>query len=110
MTNGFFTRISLAAARTLIGEGRRVRVVNLASWELFDAQPQEYRDQVLPPAITNRLSVEAGITLGWERYIGPRGKAKGIDHFGESGPWKTVAEKFGFTAEAITEIARGMLR
>jgi transketolase len=101
--------ISLAAARTLNGEGRRVRAVNLASWELFDAQPQEYRDRVLPPAITKRLSVEAGITLGWERYTGPHGRAKGIDHFGESGPWKMVAEKYGFTADAIAEIAREML-
>jgi transketolase len=101
--------ISLAAARTLMEEGRRVRVVNLASWELFDAQPQEYRNRVLPPAITKRLSVEAGITLGWERYIGPHGKAKGIDQFGESGPWKMVAEKYGFTAEGIAGVAREML-
>ncbi len=102
--------ISLAAARALKAEGRRVRVVNLASWELFDAQSQEYRDSVLPPAVTNRLSVEAGITHGWERYVGTQGRSKGFDRFGVSAPWKDIANAFGFTTEAIAQMAREMLR
>jgi len=101
--------ISLDAARTLKAEGRRVRVVNLASWELFDAQPQEYRDSVLPPKVTKRLSVEAGITQGWEKYVGPAGKMKGFDRFGVSAPWKKIAEEFGFTGEAIAGMAREMM-
>ncbi len=101
--------ISLAAARTLNAEGRRVRVVSLPSWELFDAQPKEYRDSVLPPAVKKRLAVEAGVSLGWERYVGSEGKVKGFDRFGVSAPWKKIAEHFGFTAEAVAEIAREML-
>ena len=101
--------ISLAAARMLNAEGRRVRVVNLPSWELFDAQPKEYRDSVLPPAVKKRLAVEAGVSLGWERYVGDEGLVKGFDRFGVSAPWKKIAEHFGFTAEAITELARNYL-
>jgi transketolase len=101
--------ISVAAAQMLNAEGQRVRVVNLPSWELFDAQPQEYRDSVLPPAVTKRLAVEAGVSLGWERYVGPEGRVKGFDRFGVSAPWKKIAEHFGFTAEGVAGLAREML-
>ena len=101
--------LSLAAARALNAEGRRVRVVNLPSWELFDAQPEEYRDSVLPPMVKKRLAVEAGVSHGWERYVGEQGVVHGFDRFGVSAPWKTIAAHFGFTAEAVAARARRYL-
>jgi transketolase len=73
----------------------------MPSWEIFEAQPPEYRDEVLPPSITARVSVEAGASLGWERWVGDRGRIIAIDRFGASAPGETNMEKFGFTAERI---------
>ncbi|MEP6505936.1 MAG: transketolase C-terminal domain-containing protein, partial [Betaproteobacteria bacterium] len=98
-----------AAAETLGKEGVKVRCVSMPSWDLFDAQPQAYRDSVLPPAVTRRLSVEAGVTLGWERYVGQAGDAIGIDHFGASAPAKVLLEKFGFSADNVVARARSLL-
>jgi len=109
IATGSEVHVTLAAARLLAQEGRRVRVVNMASWELFDEQPEEYRRSVLPPKVSRRMSVEAGITLGWERYVGEQGVKQGIDHFGASAPWKVIAEKWGFTPEAIAQKARARL-
>jgi len=106
---GSEVHVTLGAARLLAREGRRVRVVNMASWELFDEQPEEYRRSVLPPKVSRRMSVEAGITLGWERYVGEHGIKHGIDRFGASAPWKVIAEKWGFTPEAIAQKARALL-
>lgn len=101
--------VALAAARRVNAEGRRVRVVNLASWELFEAQPQEYREAVFPPTVRKRLAVEAGVSLGWERYVGNQGRMHGFNRFGVSAPWRTIAERFGFTAEAIADMVRRYL-
>jgi transketolase len=81
----------------------------MASWELFDEQPEEYRRSVLPPKVSRRMSVEAGVTVGWERYVGEQGTKQGIDRFGASAPWQVIAEKWGFTPEAIAQKARARL-
>jgi transketolase len=90
---------ALEAARELHkSHGRRVRVVSMPCWEAFAAQPQRYRDEVLPPAISRRLSVEAGTTFGWSRHAAHH---HGLDHYGASAPGKVLAEKFGFTPAAL---------
>jgi transketolase len=89
---------ALDAARALEKQGRRVRVVSMPCWEAFLAQPASYRDEVLPPAVSRRLSVEAGTTFGWSRFAGHQ---HGLDHYGASAPGKLLAEKFGFTPEAV---------
>jgi transketolase len=98
-----------AAADLLEAEGIAVRVVSMPSTSRFKAQDHEYRDRVLPPLVKKRLSVEAGSTLGWNRWVGDEGEAFGVDHFGASGPGSEVAEAFGFTAENIAARARALL-
>jgi len=92
---------ALAARETLQGEGIGVRVVSMPSWDLFEMQDVAYREQVLPPGITARVSIEAGVTQGWQRWLGERGRAIGIDRFGASAPAKDLYQHFGLTAEAI---------
>ncbi len=87
----------------------RVSVVSMPSWELFSAQPASYKDRVLPPHITRRVVVEAGVTLGWERYAGSGGVIVGIDRFGASAPGNVLFSQFGFTVDRIVETARGVL-
>jgi transketolase len=97
---------ALAARETLAGEGIGVRVVSMPCWELFEQQDQAYRDEVLPPAVTARVSVEAGITFGWERWVGPAGRSVGIDRFGASAPGKVVARALGISPEAVVAAVR----
>jgi transketolase len=101
------SEVSLAvdAKKILQDKGVRVRVVSMPCWELFDAQPQSYRDDVLPPSVAARMSIEAGATLGWSKYVGDRGFAFGIDHFGTSAPGADVARSFGFTPENVANVA-----
>ena len=101
--------VALAAAKLLEQEGRRIRVVNLPSWELFEEQSREYRESVLPASVPLRLAVEAGASFGWERWVGDKGQVHGINTFGHSAPWKVIAQKLGFTPEAIAAKARKML-
>jgi len=110
IASGSEVSICVDAARLLAEEGRRVRVVNLGCWEVFDAQPREYRDQVLPPAVTCRLAVEAACSFGWERYVGDKGEVLGIDRYGFSAPWKIIAANLGFTAEGVAARARQLLQ
>lgn len=91
-------------------EGIRIRVVSMPSWELFESQPVEYRNQVLPPDISFRISVEAGATQGWQKYVGSAGVTIGIDHFGASAPGKILLEKFGFTPENIMKNVREFIK
>jgi transketolase len=93
--------ITLEAVEKLAAEGVKARVVSMPSQELFDAQPESYRQSVLPPAVAARVSVEAGVTDGWHKYVGTFGACVGLDRFGASGPYKTVFEKFGFTADNV---------
>jgi len=81
----------------------------MPSWELFEEQPEEYRDQVLPPDIKARVAVEAGSSHGWHRYIGSEGHVVGVDHFGASAPGKVLFEKFGITAEKVVKKALALL-
>jgi transketolase len=101
------SEVSLAvdAKKILQAKGVRVRVVSMPCWELFDAQPQSYKDEVLPPSMATRMSIEAGATLGWAKYVGDRGFAFGIDHFGTSAPGADVARSFGFTPENVANVA-----
>ena len=105
------SEVSLAreAATGLAAQGIAARVVSMPSWELFADQPQSYRDEVLPPDISARLAIEAGATLGWERYVGARGEVVGIDRFGASAPGKVMMERYGFTAEAVAERAAALV-
>ncbi|MFC2017831.1 transketolase [Chloroflexota bacterium] len=105
MATGSEVRIALEAGKELQRKGKPARVVSLPSWELFEAQPEAYRNDVLPPAITARISIEAGSTLGWERYVSPDGKAIGIDRFGASAPGGVIYEKLGLTVQRVIEEA-----
>jgi transketolase len=92
---------ALAAQKILAERGRRVRVVSLPSWEIFDDQPDAYRETVLPARVTRRLSVEAGLSLGWNRYYGPAGAALSVERFGASAPAGRLFAELGFTPENI---------
>jgi transketolase len=109
IASGSEVGLIVSAAETLGQDGLKVRCVSMPSWDLFDAQPQAYRDSVLPPAVTKRLSVEAGATLGWERYVGQAGDTVGIDHFGASAPARQLLQEFGFSAENVVARARKLL-
>ena len=101
--------IARAAETLRVDDGINVRVVSMPSWALFDAQPDAYRDAVLPPNVDVRLAMEAGRAQGWERYVGPKGRIIGIDRFGASAPGSTNMEQFGFTAEHVVDTVRAML-
>jgi len=109
MGTGSEVQHALVAAATLREEGTNVRVVSLPSFELFEQQDEAYRNDVLPPEVTARVSIEAGITFGWERYVGPEGRALGIDRFGASAPGDVNMEKFGFTSENVVRAAREVM-
>ncbi|MBF6600488.1 MAG: transketolase [Dehalococcoidia bacterium] len=104
IASGSEVSIAVAAQSRLSERGVRARVVSMPAWDLFEAQDQAYRDDVLPPAVKARLSVEAGVTLGWQRWVGDGGDSIGIDgRFGASAPGETVMERLGFTADKVTE-------
>ncbi|HSQ55540.1 MAG TPA: transketolase C-terminal domain-containing protein, partial [Gemmata sp.] len=94
------------ASEKLAAEGIKARVVSLPCWELFEKQPKEYRDSVLPPAVTARVCVEAGGAFGWERYAGPTGAIIGMHSFGASAPVKDVLKHFGFTVDNVLAAAK----
>ncbi|HWX74785.1 MAG TPA: transketolase, partial [Solirubrobacteraceae bacterium] len=100
---------TLEAGRALAGEGVRVRVVTMPCVELFEAQPREHRDAVLPPAVSARLAVEPGATISWWKWVGSGGDVLGLDRFGASAPGSTVLEKLGFSADGIAARARALL-
>ncbi|MBV8801038.1 MAG: transketolase [Alphaproteobacteria bacterium] len=101
--------LCLQAQAALAKENIGARVVSMPCWELFEAQDEKYRNAVLPPDILARVSVEAGATLGWERYVGLTGATIGMHSFGASGPYTDVYKKFGITAAAVAEAARGQV-
>ncbi len=101
--------VALAARDLLAAQGIAARVVNMPSWELFEEQPASYRESVLPPAITARVAVEAGVTLGWERYVGAAGAIVGINRFGESGKGPAVMAHLGITPENVARHALALL-
>ena len=101
--------VCLAAAETLSTGGKNVRVVSMPSWELFDEQDQAYRDSVLPPSVTARIAVEAGIEQGWSKYLGTAGRFIGMNRFGASAPAGELYEHFGITAENVVAAAGELL-
>ncbi len=109
MGTGSEVAIALEAGELLQEKGIRARIVSLPSWELFDAQPVEYRNTVLPESIKARISIEAGSQLGWERYVGDNGVIIGIPHFGASAPGKVLYEKLGLTARRVADEAANLL-
>jgi len=105
IASGSEVALTLEAAEKLRARKLAVRVVSMPSWELFEAQPEAYREAVLPAGVPARVSVEAGVTVGWHKYVGSLGAAVGLDRFGQSGPYKTVFEKLGFTVENVAAAA-----
>lgn len=110
IATGSEVHMALEARQKLAEEGIRARVVDMPCCELFEQQTEEYRNQVLPPEVTARVSIEAGTTLGWERYVGFGGDSVGLDRFGASAPEKVLKEKFGFTGEAVAARVRQILQ
>jgi transketolase len=109
IATGSEVAIAVAAHEELSGEGIRSRVVSLPCWELFDRQDAAYREEVLPPRVAARVSVEEASTLGWDRYVGPLGERIGMHTFGSSAPLRDVQTKFGFTPDRVAETAREVL-
>ncbi len=103
-------QLAVRAGERLASEGVKVRVVSMPCWELFDAQDQAYRHTVLPRDVRARVSVEAGITQGWERYTGDLGRSIGVDRFGASAPAEALYEFFGITVEAVVTAARESMK
>jgi transketolase len=110
IATGSELQLAMAAAELLGADGVDARVVSLPCWEAFDAQSPAYRDEVLPPSVRKRVTIEAGATTGWERYAGDEGAIIGIDHFGASAPAGTIFEKLGFTADRVADVARRVVR
>ena len=104
IATGSEVALALSARDELAGEGIRARVVSMPCSELFDRQPQAYRDEVLPPAVKARVAIEQASTLGWHRYVGDGGAIVGMHTFGASAPLKQLVEKFGFTPDAVTGV------
>jgi transketolase len=110
IATGSEVHVALAARDQLAKDGVRARVVSMPCWEVFAQQSAEYQDAVLPPSITARVSVEAGATFGWCRWIGDRGIAIGIDRFGASAPGPVTMEKLGLTPERVADAVRRLVR
>ncbi|HTD37369.1 MAG TPA: transketolase [Candidatus Limnocylindrales bacterium] len=109
IATGSEVHLAVDAAKLLAAKGTRARVVSMPSWALFERQDAEYRERVLPAQVKARMSIEAGATIGWAKYVGPHGIAFGLDHFGTSAPAADIAKEYGFTADNIAGIAAGML-
>ena len=110
VATGSELHLAMGARDILSAEGHKVRVVSMPSWERFEAQPAAYRDEVLPPAVTARVSIEAGVSLGWDRWVNGRdGAIMAIDRFGMSAPAGQIFEQFGFTVDNVAKVARGVL-
>jgi transketolase len=109
MATGSEVSLIVAARDKLLEKGIQARVVSMPCLELFDAQSREYRDSVLLPLVTRRLSVEAGISQGWHKYVGDKGAIVSIDHFGASAPGPVVMKEFGFTVENVYQRALALM-
>jgi transketolase len=109
MATGSEVALCVQAYEQLTAEGIRARVVSMPSWELFDQQPREYRETVLPPSVTARVSVEQATVFGWDRYVGPHGRMIGMHTFGASAPLKELQKKFGFLPATVVTAAKEVL-
>jgi transketolase len=106
IATGSEVQLAMAAADKLAAENIKARWVSMPCWELFDKQDKAYQDSVLPPSVKARVGVEAGLRMGWDRWIGDNGEFVGMPGFGASGPFKTCFEKFGITTEAVLAAAK----
>ena len=106
---GSEAQLVVAAQAVLAKDGIRARAVSMPSWELFAAESADYRESVLPRAVSRRLAVEAGATFGWERWVGTAGAVVGVDRFGASAPGEVVLKELGFTVEHVVTRARALL-
>ncbi|MAS36616.1 MAG: transketolase [Anaerolineaceae bacterium] len=109
LSTGSEVHIAREAYQTLREEGVKVRVVSMPSWELFEAQDEAYKESVLPARVTARVSIEAGVTQGWHKYVGTGGIAIGLDRFGASAPYEVIYEKLGLTPQAVVDTAKSLL-
>jgi transketolase len=109
IASGSEVALVIEAHESLSARGIRSRVVSMPSWDIFEHQPQSYREQVLPPAVKTRLAVEQASALGWERYVGDNGRVIGMKAFGASAPLKELQRKYGFEPEKVVEAALQML-
>jgi transketolase len=109
IATGSEVALALDAHEQLMEQGFHSRVVSMPSWDIFELQPEEYRDRVLPPNIKSRIAIEQGSTLGWDRYVGECGRVIGMHTFGASAPLKELQKKFGFEPGRIVEVANAML-
>jgi len=105
MGTGSEVQLCMEAQRKLATQGVRARVVSMPSWELFEAQPPDYRESVLPAHLTARVAVEAAAPMGWDRYVGPKGEVLAMHRFGASAPIKDVMPRFGFTSDHVVDAA-----
>ena len=110
IASGSEVALIVAAAQHMAAQDIQVRIVSMPSWELFDEQPQAYRDTVLPPAIGARLAVEAGVAQGWHRYVGAHGDVLAVDRFGASASGELVMHEYGFTVANVCQRALALLR
>ncbi|KAF0221356.1 MAG: hypothetical protein FD174_494 [Geobacteraceae bacterium] len=109
IATGSEVSLAVAAQQKLSERNVRARVISMPSWEIFDEQPQEYRDEVLPSRLRKRLAIEAGVPLGWHRYVGGEGDIMGVERFGASAPGEVVFREYGFTVENVCRRALAML-
>jgi transketolase len=109
IATGSELQVAVDAAAQLDGEGIPTRVVSMPSWELFLAQDDAWRERVLPAALTARVSIEAGSTFGWCRFVGSAGRSVGIDHYGASAPGERLYEEFDLTAERVAAAVRDLV-
>ncbi len=109
LASGSEVKLALEAAETLAKDGIAARVISMPSWELFDAQPQDYKNKVLPGNVTARVAIEAGVTQGWHKYVGMNGTVIGLDHFGASAPINELFTNFGITAEAVVQAVQNLI-
>ena len=106
MGTGSEVAMCLEAYERLKVDGVKARVISMPSWEIFEKQSDKYKESVLPAAVKARVSVEAGATFGWDRYVGAQGVSIGMHSFGASAPLKDLLKKFGFTADHVVEVAK----
>ena len=109
LATGSEVALCVQAYEKLVAEGVKACVVSMPSWELYEHQPKEYRDRVLPPDVRARVSVEQASTFGWQQYVGATGHAIGMTTFGASAPLKELQKKFGFTVDAVVEAAKAQI-
>jgi transketolase len=106
---GSEVQLALGAYEQLIKEGVKARVISMPSWELFERQPKDYQESVLPPSVKRRVAIEAGVPIGWEKYVGDSGKIIGINKFGTSAPVNVIFKHYGITLENVLKIAKEIL-